>query len=590
MSREGLYERIDLIGLSQDDIAEMIRSIFKRSAFSADFRVILHRDTGGNPFFALEVIKLLRDQGLISERNGVWREKGELTRFDIPERVHDVIIRRLQRLDEEQRDLLHAAAVQGERFTSVRLSELLGVDRLRVIKTLGRLGRAYQIVRSEGEGYAFSHPKIREVLYEEMPVELRRAYHVTLAGSMEREASDDPYRVSGELGFHFWNGGAIDRAIPYLIHSADRALRLFAYKEACGYYEQVLAGLEQVEGFPNGEEVRGEILQKAASSYQSLGQLDMALEQFLRLERCADETGSPLLKAKALQGIGAVHTMMRNDTEALDALHKSLQGFVEAGDLHGQCEVLNRIGNIYHERGEWETTVDYRRRALEIARQAGHKRIIAHVSTNLGVLFGIRGSFEQAMVQYRQAMKVYREIEDWTRVANVFNNMGKLCADSRMWERAKEYNDRALGILRRTKDIPTMALVYLNAAEIDLELSDTVGAKEACVRAIEMFGKLHDELGIADGLKALGMIGMQEGDWEGARSCFEKSLALNRDHQNTLGLAETLREYGVMLEMKGEKEHAVAKWREAQGFFEKLGAQESLKEVQGMITRLENRR
>lgn len=588
MSREGLYERIDLVGLTQDDLAEMIRSIFKKSAFSADFRALLYRDTGGNPFFALEVIKLLRDHGMIYERNGIWREKEELTRFDIPERVHDLVVRRLQRLDEEQRDLLQAAAVGGEHFTSKGVSVLLGIDRLRVIKALGRLERIHQMIRSEGETYAFSHPKIGEVLYEEMPLELRQAYHVALAEFLEREASEDPYKISTDLGLHFWNGGAIDRAIPYLIRSADRASRLFAYKEACGYYEQILTGLEQLRRFPRHEEIRGEILQRAALAYKSLGQLDKALEQFSRLEHDADETGDILLKAKALQGIGGVRTTMRNYTEALRTLQESSKSFTEVGDLRGQCEVLNQIGNIYLERSEWETTIEYKRRALEIARQADHKRVIGSVYVNLGIIFGIRGNFELAMEQYRRAIEVYREMGDWTRVANVFNNMGKLCADSRMWERAKDYNNRAVEILQRTKDIPTMALAYLNAAEIDLALTDLTEAKRSCVRAIEMFKKLHDELGIADGLKTLGMIGAREGDWDGARSCFEQSLALNREYQNILGVAETLREYGVMLEMKGEYAQAVVRWKEARGIFEKIGAQESLKEVQEMIARREN--
>ncbi|MCK4591652.1 MAG: AAA family ATPase, partial [Candidatus Latescibacteria bacterium] len=317
MSREGLYQKMALEGLSSDDLLRMIESLFRRTALSDDFLESLYRETEGNPFFILEVLKLLRDQGVLFESKGVWHTKREITREDIPERIYDVVVRRIERLEEEQRELLQLAAVEGERFTLDVLANVLNIPKIRLLKTFHRLERVYQIIKAEGDKYTFNHTKIREVLYAEIPDELRRAYHLAVGEYLETAHKDDPDSILSELANHFHSGEDFDRAFPYLVKAGDRANRLFASKESCAYYEQALDSLEKANLIEDKETLRKELLRKLGSSYELLGNLDSALESYEDCAQLSEQLNDAETKAGALRRIGRISGKRNNWDSAM---------------------------------------------------------------------------------------------------------------------------------------------------------------------------------------------------------------------------------------------------------------------------------
>ena len=583
MSREGLYEAIELSGLSLEDLGTMLRSVFRRSAFSPEFRSSLHQETGGNPFFILEVLKLLKDQDVIFERNGTWREKREITRSDVPSRVYDVVIRRISRLSEGDRELLQTAAVQGDRFDSNTLSELLGMNRIEVLRVLGRLERVHQVVRSEPDGYAFSHTKIREVLYDEMASELRRAYHLALGEHLEGKDGDRPERIASLLAHHFYLGAAFDRALPYLRSAGEKATELYAHRQACRYYTQALESLEKARGIGDKDRLRKELLYLLGVSYRDLGDRKNALVVIERSMRLARDMGDGKAYAETLLQMGFIQLKKGELEAALRYYQDSLKEYEAIGDLRGQCRVLNDMGTVYHERSEWEKVFTCYRQAHEIAREIGDQEQMADVLMNLGILFQVRGQFQEATTHYDRCIRTYRELGDRRGLARAFHNVGMLYADLKDWQNARKFYDRCLKTATRIRDLPLLASTYLNVVETFLGLSDLKNARRSCVRGLELFGKLDDRLGIADACKMLGTISAQEGDWEGAVTCFDRSLGLNHAARCTLGVAETTREYGIMLREKGDLEAALSRLREAGSLFEEIGAEEDLKQVNRLI-------
>ncbi len=95
----------------------------------------------------------------------------------IPNKIRDIILRRLAALRHAERRILDAASVIGEEFNVELLSIVLGQDRLDVIETLNLIAQSTSIVRVEGASYRFDHARSREVLYEALSLPLKRAYH-----------------------------------------------------------------------------------------------------------------------------------------------------------------------------------------------------------------------------------------------------------------------------------------------------------------------------------------------------------------------------------------------------------------------------
>ena len=587
MSREGLYQKMALEGLSSDDLSNMIESLFRRTALSDDFLESLYRETEGNPFFILEVLKLLRDQGVLFESEGVWHTNREITREDIPERIYDVVVRRIERLEEDQRELLQLAAVEGERFTSTVLSGVLNVPKIQLLKTFHRLERVYQIIKAEGDKYVFNHTKIKEILYAEIPAELRRAYHLAVGEYLETAHKDDLDSILGELANHFHCGEDFDRAFPYLVQAGDRANRLFASKESCTYYEQALDSLEKADRIEEKDTPRKELLHKLGSSYEVLGNLDSALESYEVCAQLSEQLNDPEAKAGALRRIGRISSR-RNDWEsAMLHLNSSRTLYEEMGYEQGIARVLTDIGTVFAEKGEYENAEEHFQRALRIAQRVEYDELMATIYMNLGIVCNIKGQSNEAISYCQKSVSLYERVGDLQGMARAYHNLAMFYGDEKDWPHSERFYEKSLDLSKKIKDRALTALIHLNRAEVHLNMLEPREAKESCVRALETFRKLGDRLGTADALKMLGMASTLQADWESAECYFKDSLSLNKELESPLGLAEAYREYGAMLKEQGELDRARSAFEESRSLFEQIGAQEDLRNTVSILSEIE---
>ena len=91
---------VSLSALSDEDTARLLRELLG-SVLPAETQVELLARAGGNPLYAEEFVRMLRDRGQIGE---------------LPETVQGLIAARLDLLEREQKALLQDAAVIGKRF------------------------------------------------------------------------------------------------------------------------------------------------------------------------------------------------------------------------------------------------------------------------------------------------------------------------------------------------------------------------------------------------------------------------------------------------------------------------------------------
>ena len=177
MRREGLYQEIRLQRLDQDDIKRMVTSVFPGFDFNHNLMMMLHQETEGNPFFVLEILKLLKGEGVVEKENGRWILKKDMDEISIPNKVYDVVIRRVSKLDQKEKEVLEVAAVDGEVFLSDSISTCLNYNRIALLKTLQHLEKNHHLIQARERKYKFDHSKIREILYQNIIPELRIEYH-----------------------------------------------------------------------------------------------------------------------------------------------------------------------------------------------------------------------------------------------------------------------------------------------------------------------------------------------------------------------------------------------------------------------------
>ena len=99
------------------DVERYLALEFPEHRFPPEFAALIHAKTEGSPLFMADLVRYLRDSGSIVEAGGTWvlaRAVSERA-TDLPESVRSMIARKIERLDERDRELLLAASVQGHR-------------------------------------------------------------------------------------------------------------------------------------------------------------------------------------------------------------------------------------------------------------------------------------------------------------------------------------------------------------------------------------------------------------------------------------------------------------------------------------------
>lgn len=259
-NRERIATRISLTRLSRDDTGLLLATLFGQTTISTDFSAALYRETEGNPFFVEEVVKALIEQGEIYRENENWNRK-QIAELAIPQSVKEAIGRRLSRLSDGCIEMLRTAAALGKVFRYAELSASARANEEELLDALDEATAAQLLRANSNDTFAFTHDKIREVLYEELNPIRRRRLHQRIGETLENLYTDGEEHVS-DLAYHFMQSGDLARSLDYAMRAAKAAARVFAYDDALKFYEQAhesAEALQRTDTLAEIEEKRGDI-------------------------------------------------------------------------------------------------------------------------------------------------------------------------------------------------------------------------------------------------------------------------------------------------------------------------------------------
>jgi DNA-binding CsgD family transcriptional regulator/tetratricopeptide (TPR) repeat protein len=214
--------RLDLGPLDVAGIAGLAGSMLNGQRVSAEFAAFLHQRTGGVPLAAEEAMLLLADTGDLSRRGQGWARR-RLERITVPDTIRDAVTERAERLSQDARAVLSAAAVLASPSDEATLRAVAGLPvgraRAGLAEALG--SRLLAVDQPNEQGLAsFRHVLACRAVYEAVPELERRALHLR-AGRALRSASPPPV---ARLARHFREAGKTAEWHRYAELAADTAL------------------------------------------------------------------------------------------------------------------------------------------------------------------------------------------------------------------------------------------------------------------------------------------------------------------------------------------------------------------------------
>ena len=386
-NRERLVTRVQLARLSRQAMAKMLAAMFGQDRISDEFSEALYRETEGNPFFAEEVIKSLVEQGDIYREGDRWQRK-ETRELALPQSVKEAIGRRLNRLDERTVDVLRTAAALGKRFRFRELAAVTSIDEDALLDALDD-ATAAELIRVDleiakaagGDGFAFTHDKIREVLNSEANPIRRRRLHQRIGEALEALYDVTPDSIPGnddhaqDLAHHFMQSGDLARSLAYARRAARDAKRVFAHDEALKYLDQARESADAqklIDVVAAVDEEAGDILQVRGTTAPAVARYEQALAA------TTDGARRAAIKAKIGNAYCAV-----GDPRSMRFLDEALAELDPVRQTSELALATALIGRIYHYRTEHRRALQFLERAHALAEPLGDPFTLATIQSYL---------------------------------------------------------------------------------------------------------------------------------------------------------------------------------------------------------------
>ena len=265
----------------------------------------------------------------------------------VPERVREVVGRRLEPLDPATREVLAIAGVAGRPFTIAGVARVGGLGRESVAVALepALAGRLVE-PRADAPGrFGFAHAIVRDAVYDELTPALRAKLHAAFAAVLQESLEAGGEATAAEAAHHALAGarcGADPQAAWALsLEAAREAAALHAHAEAAAHYAGALEALELGAEVSSAERLDATMALAAASF--AAGDIDAARRRFAAVASAARRSGAAELQARAALGFSQVQQYGVIDEEAIALLQGALDALPPA-DSALRARAAARLG------------------------------------------------------------------------------------------------------------------------------------------------------------------------------------------------------------------------------------------------------
>jgi len=239
-------QEIILAPLAREDLDRLVaESLRCEAARAAPLAQVVHQKTGGNPFFAIQFISALAEEGLLAFDHGGGRWTWDLNRIHAKgytDNVVELMVGKLNRLPLQTQKALQEFACLGNSTEIGTLSIVHGTSEEEVHSDLWEAVRLEFIVRLKGS-YKFVHDRIQEAAYSLIPEELRAEAYLRIG---RRLAAHTPPEKREEAIFEIVNqfnrGAALitsrderEQLAELNLHAGERAKASTAFAAALKY-------------------------------------------------------------------------------------------------------------------------------------------------------------------------------------------------------------------------------------------------------------------------------------------------------------------------------------------------------------------
>jgi tetratricopeptide (TPR) repeat protein len=464
----------------------------------------------------------LLEEGTVLVKDGQAALTRSLDRLTLPTTVQAVIRSRLDRLDENHREVLRLASVIGREFGQRLLERAYAGERslTPLLEALKGQELIQQMRVLPEVAYQFKHVLTQVVVYETLLIERRKELHEVVGKALETLYADKKEEIFALLAHHFSRAQRDEEASVYNLKAGIRARGDFAnhpekWRELAMQAQENLGDILGITGrheeararfaialthLPEGERfISSRICRKTANTWVIEREYEEAVLAFGKAENSLgeDPPEADFEWWKEWIAIKLDQLMMyywQAQTEKMAELLEQTRPFIDQyGTLGQRAEFFQRLSWMAFRRDNYvisEETLTDARTAAAASIESENPILIGVNQFGVGFCHLWRGELDEATRHLNEALSLSKRIGDVTLQARCLTYLTIAYRKREQLEETRDFISKSLGVANEGHMLEYIGTAKANLAWVAWREGNFSETEENGLAALELWKQL----------------------------------------------------------------------------------------------------
>ncbi|MEO0726954.1 MAG: tetratricopeptide repeat protein [Bacteroidota bacterium] len=551
------YLEIDLNNLPEEAVRQFAEHLLA-GKISDTFHALLLRTTNNNPFYLEQILEFFTESDLLTHEAEEWNIKDENVKLS--NSINAILTARIDRLSEQVRETVKAAAVIGREFEVPILSEVMRsqetfADRSNyALREEIEMAEQFQIWMAMNElRYIFRHSLLREAVYSMQLGTRLKQLHRLIAEAIEKLYAWQLETRYVDLAFHYEQAGVFDKTCEYLRKAADYARNNYQNQQALEYYEKLLQYLGAKAD--SADEIKTHL--KRGKLLQLIGNWQESEEAFRRALQLAKSSRDVVMIGESNSDLGHLLLLRGEYDQAAHYLKIAAGLFESVDDRQGYAKVNGHLGNLHLRMGEYPEAKKSFQRSIKDGYVAGATAGGAQIVANLALTHMNLGELDEGIRVVQEQLPLHRERNDKQGMATLLVNLGIVQYDKGDYDAAGKSYEEGLELAEELGNKQLVSIAMGSLGLVIQHQGDYERAMKLFRRDHEITEELGDKQGIAIALGLIGDLLKLKGDFYPAIEYMQKNLMMCEELGYQKGIAKAVNTLGDIFYFTKEYERSL---------------------------------
>lgn len=535
---------ITLNNLKGEDVRRIAENKLTKHISDEIHDIILSK-TGGNPYFAEQLITYMNENKLIEEVNGAYEIIDKSA--EIPSEISRVLIARIDALKPQLRNTVKHASVLGMEFSEIVLRHMLEAQHIDIELKEG-IKRDIWSEIDENE-LMFKQGIFRDTVYDMQLRKKLKELHLKAAIILRMLYADENEYLY-KIAYHYENAGYNSEAYHFYDRASEWDAENFRNEENLNILNSMLKLTDDKSKF-------SEIYIRIGDVYFYLGEMDRAIEYYNDAIDFGKESDNRLMQARAYISLSEIMRVRSKYEECIKYAEESRKISEEINSEEYVIRSLLMTGSIHMTQGRMDKSKNDFLLADSKAQHAEVDVLYENVCTNLGNYYWHLGQYKKAIASFNKAIDISERNNSIETMCSSYGNLGGVYWYMGDLKRSQKYYEKGIEMARQAGIKRIVSMLTGNMASIYITKGDYERAIEMLNFKIRATTEMGDKKGRAYALLNLGSIYFNSDEYEMAEKLYKETLGIFKPLHIRYGLGVVLGNLGELYLMNDRFDEAM---------------------------------